>query len=428
MDPDEYLPKYDSGHHYDTAGEMLSDNALWAYNRDLMDEHIEPGIDKLKRELGLDESDFVRLPALFESSRMCGGLALAHSPLPPTCRSTPTTTASTPICSSPTPSFAATAHPHRATRSCRTSRKPCCRPTSTPSGPMTGTSTTWAGAKCTAAPTPCAPLSASGGSTPATSWRTEPMRMSLIIPAALLALSLIGASTVQAGVALESLDARWARTAVAGAAALEAQNPELANAIRTAQPRLSRSGVPLFIDPTWYTPDAASAILVRIAEGDDTPGQSASPSSMPSPGTGGTHGFRRVAALLALETDASVRRMMVELMRCADRHRPLGGRDRAQRQGARSPVRRAARHRLYKPAATWLPWPYHPCPTSRLPSRLRRCPLPWVRRLPTDSSRFGPCLPTPMPKVRFRALRSLEKLDTRAQQLTELDQLASTPT
>lgn len=80
MDPDEYLPKYDSGHHYDTAGEMLSDNALWAYNRDLMDEHIEPGIDKLKRELGLDESDFVRLPALFESSRMCGGLALALIP------------------------------------------------------------------------------------------------------------------------------------------------------------------------------------------------------------------------------------------------------------------------------------------------------------------------------------------------------------
>lgn len=80
MDPDEYLPKYDSGHHYDTAGEMLSDNALWAFNRDLMDEHIEPGIDKLKRELGLDESDFVRLPALFESSRMCGGLALALIP------------------------------------------------------------------------------------------------------------------------------------------------------------------------------------------------------------------------------------------------------------------------------------------------------------------------------------------------------------
>ena len=48
------------------------------------------------------------------------------------------------------------------------------------------------------------------------------MRINLIIPAALLALSLTGTSTAQAGVALESLDARWARTAVAGAAALSA--------------------------------------------------------------------------------------------------------------------------------------------------------------------------------------------------------------
>ncbi len=80
MDATAELPKYDSGHHYSTAGEMLSDGALWSYNRDLMDEYIEPAITKLKRELGLDESDFVRLPALFENSRLCGGFALALIP------------------------------------------------------------------------------------------------------------------------------------------------------------------------------------------------------------------------------------------------------------------------------------------------------------------------------------------------------------
>jgi protein-arginine deiminase len=74
------LPKYNSDHHYGSAGEMLSDNSLWNYNRDLMDEYIEPSISKMKQELGLDESDFVRIPGLFESSRACGGVALALIP------------------------------------------------------------------------------------------------------------------------------------------------------------------------------------------------------------------------------------------------------------------------------------------------------------------------------------------------------------
>ena len=75
-----YMPKYASDHHYDDPGELLDDAALWSYNRDLMDEHIEPSIDVLKAELGLDESDFVRVPGLFERSRECGGTALALIP------------------------------------------------------------------------------------------------------------------------------------------------------------------------------------------------------------------------------------------------------------------------------------------------------------------------------------------------------------
>jgi protein-arginine deiminase len=74
------LNKYASDHGLSSAGEMLEDAALWSYNRDLMDENIEPNINVLKRELGLDESDFVRVPGIFERSRMCGGLALALIP------------------------------------------------------------------------------------------------------------------------------------------------------------------------------------------------------------------------------------------------------------------------------------------------------------------------------------------------------------
>lgn len=80
MDPDEYLPYYRSGHHYETAGDMLDDASLWSYNNDLMEEYIEPSIDIMKAELGLDESDFVRVPGLFERSRDCGGVALALIP------------------------------------------------------------------------------------------------------------------------------------------------------------------------------------------------------------------------------------------------------------------------------------------------------------------------------------------------------------
>lgn len=74
------LPYYASGHGVDSIGEMLEDSSLWAYNRDLMDEHIEPNIDVLKTELGLDDADIIRVPGVFERSSECGGTALALIP------------------------------------------------------------------------------------------------------------------------------------------------------------------------------------------------------------------------------------------------------------------------------------------------------------------------------------------------------------
>ena len=253
------------------------------------------------------------------------------------------------------------------------------------------------------------------------------MRMNLIIPAAMLALSLTGSTTAQAGVALESLDARWARTAVAGAAALEAQNPELANAIRTAQPRLSRSGAPLFINPTWYTPEAASAILVRIAEGNDTSAERVALLDALSR-TGGTW-VPAVAALLAHETDASVRRMMVELMRDAPTDTARSVVETALQDKA--PEVRSAALRVIG---------FHKAGRDLAPMALPSL-ADEQASLRSDAARYigyagytdgfesiRPLLADADAEVRFRALRSLEKLDTvRTQQLIELAQLAVDP-
>ena len=80
LDPSTELPLYDSGHGVDSIGDMLDHSGMWTYNRDLMDEHIEPNIDTLKSELGLNEADIIRVPSVFERSTACGGTALSLIP------------------------------------------------------------------------------------------------------------------------------------------------------------------------------------------------------------------------------------------------------------------------------------------------------------------------------------------------------------
>lgn len=80
MDPATDLGRYESGHGYATVGALLEDEALWAYNEDLQRDWIEPNLETLAREAGVVEADLIRIPALFEENRYCGGYALSLIP------------------------------------------------------------------------------------------------------------------------------------------------------------------------------------------------------------------------------------------------------------------------------------------------------------------------------------------------------------
>lgn len=80
LDPTTELPRYGQDHGYSTIGELVEDAALWEYNADLQVNYLDPNLEIFKRELGLDEADIVRIPAVFEESRMCSGGALSLIP------------------------------------------------------------------------------------------------------------------------------------------------------------------------------------------------------------------------------------------------------------------------------------------------------------------------------------------------------------
>ena len=253
------------------------------------------------------------------------------------------------------------------------------------------------------------------------------MRIFKTLSSALVILALGYTSTAAAGVPLDSLDDAWARSALAGATALDTSHPELAHAIRDAEPRPSRSGAPLFIDPAWSTPDAAGAIIVRIAQGDDTPAERVA--LLDALSRTGSAWSPAVAGLLDHETHPAVRRMMVELMRDA----PV---DTARRivtvglQDASPEVRAAALrvigfHKAGQDLAELaVPGLQDTDPVVR--SEAARSigyagyteGFPAIRALLSDDDA----------SVRFRALRSLEKLDMpQTRQLTELPALALDP-
>lgn len=81
LDPSSALPKYAgnfNGHGIATVGEMVEDAALRAYNEDVRDLHLLPGLERFKAALGLDEQDMIRMPSLFEAA--CGQQAAALIP------------------------------------------------------------------------------------------------------------------------------------------------------------------------------------------------------------------------------------------------------------------------------------------------------------------------------------------------------------
>jgi hypothetical protein len=73
LDPQTALPLYGADHGYATVGAILADAALRNLNDDLQADELDPIRTKMMTELGLDESDIIYLPSLFETIGGCGG-------------------------------------------------------------------------------------------------------------------------------------------------------------------------------------------------------------------------------------------------------------------------------------------------------------------------------------------------------------------
>ena len=79
--PSDYaLPKYANDHGYGTVGELLGDSDLVALNNDLQQDQLDVIRARFKTELGLDDSDIVLVPSLFETVGGCGGRVAALIP------------------------------------------------------------------------------------------------------------------------------------------------------------------------------------------------------------------------------------------------------------------------------------------------------------------------------------------------------------
>jgi len=112
---------------------------------------------------------------------------------------------------------------------------------------------------------------------------------------------------------LDQLDADWAHDVVLSADTLAQSQPELARVIATGNPGLSRSGQPIFPDASWRVPEAAGALLVRIAEGGESAGVRVGLLDALSRTKGDW--ASAVVGLLGHESNPEVRRMMVEILR-----------------------------------------------------------------------------------------------------------------
>jgi len=71
MNANTAIPRYQSSHGYGNVGSMLADGALRALNEEIQLDHLDPILAQLKAELGLDESDVIRVPSLFERASNC---------------------------------------------------------------------------------------------------------------------------------------------------------------------------------------------------------------------------------------------------------------------------------------------------------------------------------------------------------------------
>lgn len=67
------LPQYRSSKGISDVNDILNDNSLRSLNREIQEDYIDPAVDIFTSEFGLDESDIIRIPMLFEEVTQCYG-------------------------------------------------------------------------------------------------------------------------------------------------------------------------------------------------------------------------------------------------------------------------------------------------------------------------------------------------------------------
>ena len=80
LDPSLSLPRYADAHGYATVGELLADEELRALNHELRDDHLAPIRAEFEAQFGLDASDIIGVPMIFEQVALCGGRVVALVP------------------------------------------------------------------------------------------------------------------------------------------------------------------------------------------------------------------------------------------------------------------------------------------------------------------------------------------------------------
>lgn len=80
QDPGLSLPRYASDHGFASVSELLDDPALRALNEEIRDDYMNPIREQFKTEFGLDDSDIISVPTLFEAVSGCGGGVVALMP------------------------------------------------------------------------------------------------------------------------------------------------------------------------------------------------------------------------------------------------------------------------------------------------------------------------------------------------------------
>jgi hypothetical protein len=80
LDPGFSLPRYESDHGFANVGELLTDPALRALNEEIRDDYMNPLREQFKVEFGLEDSDIIAIPTLFEEVSGCGGGVVALMP------------------------------------------------------------------------------------------------------------------------------------------------------------------------------------------------------------------------------------------------------------------------------------------------------------------------------------------------------------